>query len=316
MGLLDDKQEYDANKKAAESEKARQSVIDVIKVKKPVIYVENPLTEKIKAVREKYKDSASLTTAEVFEVGEIVFAEFNKIEFANESELVQKRNEIATKYRKTARNLEVTEREQLYAQYEDVVKQINTSRAKNAEESKKYLASIRPLWNGETKRLNALCGGKSVPGKTIHEAMRMLPAEIAEIQLLRPGLTAKYTRNRGCYNDSGDIVKTDSTETSVHELGHRLEHLHPTVLELERQFYERRTQGQYLQSLRKLTGGNYRPNEKAIADHFLHPYMGKTYNGRAYELISMGFEYFYFHPAELKKDPDYAKFILGILTTL
>ena len=316
MGLLDDKQEYDANKKAAESEKARQSVIDAIKVKKPVIYVENPLTEKIKEVREKYKDSASLTTAEVFEVGEIVFAEFNKIEFANESELVQKRNEIATKYRKTAKNLEATEREQLYAQYEDVVKQINTSRVKNAEESKKYLATIRPLWNGETKRLNTLCGGRSVPGKTIHEAMRMLPTEIAEIQLLRPGLTAKHTRSRGCYSNSGDIVKTDCTQTSVHELGHRLEHLHPTVLELERQFYEKRTQGQYLQSLRKLTGGNYRPNEKAIADHFLHPYMGKTYNGRAYELISMGFEYFYFHPAELKKDPDYAKFILGILTTL
>lgn len=41
--------------------------------------------------------------------------------------------------------------------------------------------------------------------------------------------------------------------------------------------------------------------------------MGKDYGGSAYELVSVGLEMLYTKPHELIKDPDYAKFILGIV---
>ena len=41
--------------------------------------------------------------------------------------------------------------------------------------------------------------------------------------------------------------------------------------------------------------------------------MGKDYSGSAYELVSMGFELFFTKPSVLMKDPDYFKFISGIL---
>ena len=41
--------------------------------------------------------------------------------------------------------------------------------------------------------------------------------------------------------------------------------------------------------------------------------MGKDYGGRAYELVSMGFEYAYTNPTKLWEDEDFATWIYGIL---
>ena len=45
-------------------------------------------------------------------------------------------------------------------------------------------------------------------------------------------------------------------------------------------------------AIRALTGNTkYDPTEMTRKDQFINPYIGKDYNGSAYELVSMGFEY-------------------------
>lgn len=44
--------------------------------------------------------------------------------------------------------------------------------------------------------------------------------------------------------------------------------------------------------------------------------MGNDYNGTAYELVSMGFEYAYTNPLKLATDSDMEAWIYGILSLL
>ena len=63
-------------------------------------------------------------------------------------------------------------------------------------------------------------------------------------------------------------------------------------------------------------GKGYASYEKTKKDNFLHEYMGKDYNGQAYELVSMGFEYAYCNPIKLSQDKDMEEWIYGLLTTI
>lgn len=112
-------------------------------------------------------------------------------------------------------------------------------------------------------------------------------------------------------------VKLDGTvRTAVHELGHRMEYTVPGVRVLEQQFYDRRTAGEPLEQLSKLSpGSRYGKDERARKDQFFNPYVGKTYEGRAYEIISMGMESLPYRHSWDKMDPDYQAFILGALAT-
>ena len=92
-----------------------------------------------------------------------------------------------------------------------------------------------------------------------------------------------------------------------------MEEIIPGMLQAEQAFYNRRTAGERTERLKDVTGINYRPNEVTRKDNFINAYMGKDYNGRAYELVSMGFEMAYKNPKTLAKDPDYQQFIYGLL---
>lgn len=283
------------------------------KLSKEIPYKDSPLTQKIKAVREKFKGQ-SLSITEVKEVGEIVFNDFQSLQFENTKDLEKENDDLYKAY--ANRKLSFDERMEAGRKFNENIERIKKQRKEISKVATEYIANIRPLWNGTTKELNALCNGKSAGGKTVHEAIRMLPAEISKIHLSKEGLTVKHA-NRACFDTSRDILKTNETRATMHELGHRLSHNCQTVFNLEKEFYERRTKNEPLVSLRRVCKeSRFRSDEMTRVDHFLDPYMGKSYNDKSFELISMGFEYFYFRPEELKKDPDYAKFILGILTTL
>ena len=123
--------------------------------------------------------------------------------------------------------------------------------------------------------------------------------------------------NRGYYRHwEGKVVlhhmKNDDPDSvldvGIHELSHRFERTQK-LIPLEKEFYERRTQGEALEWL----GPGYARDEKTRKDKFVSKYMGKDYAGTAYELQSMGNEYAYTNPAELLKDPDMADWIYGIL---
>lgn len=124
-------------------------------------------------------------------------------------------------------------------------------------------------------------------------------------------------KEKGYYNDEKKRIATDfySFDTGVHEFGHRMEHVLKGLKKMERAFYKRRTKGEKLQKMRDLCPSQgYEKDELARKDKFLDPYMGKTYRGQAYELVSMGFESAYTNPEYLLQDEDMAEWIYGLLT--
>lgn len=184
----------------------------------------------------------------------------------------------------------------------------------NAEELKKKLSEIREVGISSFDVDAHLNKSRSPMRKVVKEAYDYYPTDWVEKSITRGNLTPKKV-NRGYYSDlHAEIAISGWTEegylrTALHELGHRFERAVPGILEAEKIFYERRTAGEALRWL----GGNYRYDEKSRFDKFLNPYMGKDYGGRAYELVSMGFEYAYTNPTKLWEDEDLATWIYGIL---
>lgn len=99
---------------------------------------------------------------------------------------------------------------------------------------------------------------------------------------------------------------------ALHEMGHRFEYVVPGIKEAEKEFYARRTQGEQLEWI----GPGHRTDEKTRKDRFINPYMGKDYNGKAYELLSMGLEGLFAQSYPMITDLDFMDFILGVMTAL
>lgn len=95
-------------------------------------------------------------------------------------------------------------------------------------------------------------------------------------------------------------------------MGHRIENMYPEVLEIERQFYNRRTAGYDLEWL----GPGYDQREVSRKDNFINAYMGKDYGGSGYELLSMGLESLFCDTYNLSRDTEYEDLILGILAAI
>lgn len=135
-----------------------------------------------------------------------------------------------------------------------------------------------------------------------------------------------YNRNRSNpeFFVSGKY-RRDNRAVAAHEFGHRMEHVRPSIVDREAEFYVRRTAGE---SARRL-GGGYKSNEVTKRDAFYTPYVGKEYPGQfadvggryvlkseAYEVLTMGVQDIAGDrqpPYWLLTDPDYADFILGML---
>jgi SPP1 gp7 family putative phage head morphogenesis protein len=130
---------------------------------------------------------------------------------------------------------------------------------------------------------------------------------------MRAGLTS-----RGRYNPNTSVIKTSGANeverlsTCIHELGHRMEAVVPNLSRLEREWYERRTQGEALEWL----GPGHRRTELTRKDQFTHTYIGKDYGGEFYEVFTMGVECVFLGQHGIDNDPDLIDFVLGTLVTL
>jgi hypothetical protein len=122
------------------------------------------------------------------------------------------------------------------------------------------------------------------------------------------------------YNQQNFVLKMDwgNAVSAIHELNHALEHM-PGGLYVEGQYYDRRTAGGTLKELNVLTGNqSYQAGEKAIEfldpkQAFVHPYMGKDYGGRAYEIFSLGTEFMYYNQYDIwRRDAETVRFIIGL----
>ncbi len=117
----------------------------------------------------------------------------------------------------------------------------------------------------------------------------------------------RTSRRAGMSVIAGD---SNSFATSVHELAHEMESNNALIKPLEKAFYEYRTAGE---ALKKGMAG-YGRGEVGRPDKFFSAYAGRDYDGRYYELLSMGTEDLW-SGANLM-DPEYKQWVLAMLTLL
>lgn len=192
------------------------------------------------------------------------------------------------------------------------------------------LKEIRPFGGEPLATITA----SGVDGKNMRKELRAgadgIPSAWIEMSNRRGSVTAVYTSDRASYHDlNSQILLSGSVDTARHELIHRMEYSVPGLRELEAKFYEMRTAND--KELKKLSdlspSHGYRDNEVSKPDKFWNPYVGKWYQGEAYEVMSMGVEYVYRHAVDrtlfnedaLKKfpimDEQYIDFVIGTMLT-
>jgi SPP1 gp7 family putative phage head morphogenesis protein len=178
------------------------------------------------------------------------------------------------------------------------------------------LSQVREMGSDGIDVGDHMNNSRSPVRKCVEWAYSKYPKSWVEQSVADSSLTVKKV-SRGYYSDWQNIIAISGTDmsgnrTATHELGHRFEHIIPGLKEIEKEFYDRRTEGEKLQWL----GYGYARNEVTRKDDFVDAYMGKSYEGRAYELVSMGFELAYCDPVKLAKDEDMEQWIYGILATV
>jgi len=315
----------------------------------------NDLKSKIEKIKERINKKGTVTKKDLDEAGGLIFEDLKakRIEFKKQiDELEQKIKETGideidwrmSRLRMGRRGLidldelNLKDLDELEIEYDELMKKrlnLNPIVSKlqndlesvklnyegviwdNAEELKNKLLEIRPVGNASFNIDAHLEHSRSPMRKIVKKAYDHCPTEWVQQSAYAGTLTPKKV-NRGYYNHwrreiaiSGDIDKY-CFKTAIHELGHRFERVVPGILEIEKDFYEKRTAGETL----KWLGPGYARDEKTRRDKFINKYIGKDYNGDAYELVSMGFEYAYTNPTKLWEDEEYARWIYGILVLL
>lgn len=189
----------------------------------------------------------------------------------------------------------------------------------NAQTVKDTLSQYRSMGASDIDLKSHVLKPNSKASKAVTEAYDYYPTEWIN-RSVEYGELATKSAKRGYYSPGENTLAISSGrrgqfKVTLHELAHRQEQVNPEILEAERLFYEKRTSGEDLQKLKDVASGNYRSNEVTRVDDFLDPYMGKDYNGEAYELLSMGIETLYTNPQELAKDPEMFDWVIEMLLT-
>lgn len=116
-----------------------------------------------------------------------------------------------------------------------------------------------------------------------------------------------------------DEVTVDQTDKSVtvHEIGHRMEHVLPVVTAMEAAFLHRRTGGS---KDVKWLGKGHGKDEQHVPDDLFSPYAEKVYglSQRFREVFTMGWQYYVSGKSVRgrKPDADHMGLVLGLLTTV
>ena len=102
----------------------------------------------------------------------------------------------------------------------------------------------------------------------------------------------------------------------IHEYGHALEYLVPEISKVSQSFLEKRTENEYKLPLNEIYPGiGYGDGELAKPDHFLDAYMGKIYDYKSTEILSMGLGALVSRSGLMslyEQDPEYLGFIIGV----
>jgi hypothetical protein len=157
--------------------------------------------------------------------------------------------------------------------------------------------------------------GEGFVGKLLRGDAPIKPAYVAAPEGERSHYAGEGTTNA--------IVRLNGTDPAVtaHELGHLIEDRVPGVHQAALDFLDHRVGAEPAVKMAEKFGPAYQPDETGRKDSFdkaLSPerayYAGKDYGGKATEIVSVGVEELYRDGAAFAaKDPEYCKFILGVL---
>ena len=176
------------------------------------------------------------------------------------------------------------------------------------------LSQVREMGSGGIDVAAHLGNSRSPMRKIVEKAYGKYPTSWIRKSVEEGELSIKKHK-RGYYSDWERVIAISgdggnkSFRTAIHELGHRFEDTIPGILSKEKEFYDRRTEGEKLVWL----GSGYGRDERTRKDDFIDSYMGKDYGGKAYELVSMGFQHAYTDPVKLSQDEDMEQWIYGLL---
>lgn len=193
----------------------------------------------------------------------------------------------------------------------------------NAKRVKEILSGYRQMGIGDLDLKDHFTNSRAQMSKVLTEAYDLYPTDWVKRSAMYGTITSKK-RKRGYYlhGEPSEIALSDrngvknSLRTAIHELAHRQEYINADILKAEKEFYEYRTQGEQLVSLRRVTGIDYDKSEVTRVDNFLDAYMGKEYSdGKAYELLTMGMDTLYADPLELAEDEEMFNWIIEMLLT-
>jgi len=140
---------------------------------------------------------------------------------------------------------------------------------------------------------------------------RLLGGKLGPVEFILEGRGQRaHAKGRFQVSVNGDFNK----ETLFHEVGHLVEHWDSAFQKACEQFIEGRATGKP-KRLSVLTGQKgYRTDEIAYPDSFIHPYVGKIYQGGSSEVFSMCLQQLV-APAKLvelmAKDPEHFNILLA-----
>lgn len=207
--------------------------------------------------------------------------------------------------------------------YEEYSRKYDEAIIENAKELKETLSKYRKMGAVDIDYTGHLRNRKA--DKLVKKAYDFLPTDWIKSSVNHSLINGEMETGivkRGYYSSFLNTLKISGSsesmqiETAIHELMHRLEHTHKSFVKHEAVFYEHRTAGEELQQLTKVTGIKHGKHEVTRVDNFVDAYMGKWYDGNAYELLSMGVQYLYARPQELLKDEEMAEWVLGALANI
>jgi hypothetical protein len=167
--------------------------------------------------------------------------------------------------------------------------------------------------------------------KALSEATEFVRKTLAAIKTptgiqygeLKLDVTESWTERAYAQGNTISVDRASSASSVVHEIGHVIEHTVPGVQEAATAFLKKRTAGETLVKLKDVpanAGRGYGDSEvgrRFRSDAFPKEqqyYIGRDYGAAVTEVISMGLEKLYTDPVGFAaKDPEYFKFITGIL---
>lgn len=175
-------------------------------------------------------------------------------------------------------------------------------------------------------------GSAAIANAGINSARQFLDGKVIQ----RPGdpkienvvTTVPDKGDRANYNPYGrvsaiELDTFDGAPVAVHEYGHHIDEKVPGAMAASLKFLEHRVGNEVPTKMKDLyPNSKYKDDEYGRKDDFDKAfdtngayYVGKDYNGRFTEVVSMGVQKLYEDPINFaKKDPEYFKFVMGILS--